>query len=711
MRIPLWLWLFCAGYIKNKIRQNDVEEKNWESETALTKKMLFLMLMFCLISVPFFDLSFTYHTQTLSTSCSHTSTGTEHTLHSVDVTPILTLNSVDAEEYPQKETIPLPSIIDQVSFSSYEYYLSYLANTIGPRVFPSEGNTEAAEFIFEQFEAAGLETWYHDFGTQGMNVVGTLPGGSAFHNECIVVGAHFDTIPGTSDGADDNGSGTAAVMEIARVLSQYRFNYTFHFVAFNAEEIGLHGSQAFAHYLHDEDIPVACVYNFDMLLWDNPEAPANAKYHIIHNGGASEAIATHAANIAVSHGLPGIAVLAPGMWMSDHASFWGYGDPGVWFFEAGGLTNPWIHSAQDYLGRPEYSIELGVKATKNAAEALYDWAVPVSTLPGFPQAEFVQPTPERFTPPKERVPLVLEITDTNHDVNKVELSINEQPWLDVTAGLNDTHCTHYWNATSYYGPTSIRARIYDAAGWLTSASRTLVIDKGLRLDITSPTPGEEIPQGEQYTIWINASDLDSPQLAYVMVSINNTDWQIASTQIYNQRYYYNWTVTDSGPVNIRVRARDPGGFTNTSSIQVQVVQYLPEILQVSFLPLQPMDTDPVEITATVVKHPLGADIFNVQVIYSFENASWKNRRLLEVGADTFRATIGPLPAGSVVRFYIKVQDFYGNIVETPIDQNYASFQVVANPTIYLVGIGVVVTACGIFIGGYLVWRRKRITPT
>jgi hypothetical protein len=626
--------------------------------------------------------------------------------HSVDMASMYSSNSIDVEEIPPQETIPLPSIINQVSYSSYEYYLSYLCNTIGGRVFPSEGNTEAAEFIAEQFEAAGLETWYHEFGSGGMNVVGTLPGGNAFHNECIVVGAHFDTIPGSSDGADDNGSGTAAVMEIARVLSQYQFNYTFHFVAFNAEETGLHGSQAFAQYLHNEGIPVAFVYNFDMLLWDHPEAPANAKYHIIHNGGVSETIAIHAANIAVSHGLPGIAVLAPGMWMSDHASFWGYGDPGVWFFEAGGLTNPWIHSAQDYLGRPEYSIELGVKATKNAAEALYDWAVPVSTHPGFPQAEFVPPTPDRFTPPKAEVPLVIEIIDSHHDVNKVELSINEQPWFDITTGLNSTHCTYYWNATNYYGDTSIRARIYDAAGWLTSASRTLVIDKGLRLDITSPTPGEEIPQGAQYTIWINASDLDSPQLAYVMVKINNTDWGIASTQTYNQRYYYNWTVTGNGPVTIRVRARDLGGFTNTSTINVNVVRYLPEILQVSLLPQHPMDTTPIEIIAEVAKHPLGADIFNVQVLYSLDETSWRNRRLLESEVETFRATIGPFPAGSVVRFYIKVQDFYGNVIQTASDQEYDSFLVMTNPTIYVVGVGVAIIACGFFIGGYLVWRRR-----
>ena len=123
-----------------------------------------------------------------------------------------------------------------------------------------------------------------------------------------------------------------------------------------------------------------------------------------------------------------------------------------------------------------------------------------------------------------------------------------------------------------------------------------------------------------------------------------------------------------------------------------------------------MDTDPVEILAQVTKHPLGADIFNVQVLYSLDDSSWRNRRLLEAETDTFRASIGPFPAGATVRFYIKVQDFYGNTIQTDIDQGYISFQVLANPTTYMVGVGIVIIACGVFIGGYLVQRGRRAQP-
>ncbi len=625
----------------------------------------------------------------------------------IELNPTTSNDLLVNENASDAKPIPVPAIIDQVSFSSYQTYLTHLCNNIGSRVFPSDGNMEAAEFIADQFELAGLEVMFHEFISGGPNVVGILPSGSVLNNQCIVVGAHFDTIPGSSDGADDNGSGVAAVLEIARVLSQYQYNYTFYFVAFNAEEIGLHGSQAFAQYLQNKSIPVACVYNFDMILWDNPEAPANAKYEIIHNGGASEAIALHAANIGIENGFPVIASYGPGMWMSDQASFWDYGYPGVWFFESAGLTNPWIHSAADTLSRPEYSIELGVIATKNAAAALADFAKPVSTATGFPHASFVSPTPIDFVPPKANIPLVIEIKDAYNDVNHVELSINDEPLIDISSGLNATHCTYLWNATNYYGTTNIHARIYDAVGWCTSTSHTLLIDKGLRLDITSPQPGEQISQGTQYTIWINASDLDSPQLAYVLVNVNNTEWEYAIQQTHNQRYYYNWTVTGGGPLSIQVRARDSNGFTNTSIVEVYVIRYPPVIEEVTIWPNQPQHTDLVQISARIIRNPLGAEIYTILVVYSVDNGSWKTRRLLPSEEDIFMEMIGPFPIGSSIRFYIEAQDWNNNVVQDTRDELYYRFVVTANPTNYiLIGSLSVITSI-VIMSGFVIWRRKR----
>jgi aminopeptidase YwaD len=94
------------------------------------------------------------------------------------------------------------------------------------------------------------------------NVVATRPGSG---DTVVVVGAHYDSVP-ISPGANDNASGTAVVLELARVFAGSSGNATIRFVAFGAEEVGLLGS---AHYVDglstDERARVVAMLNFDMV--------------------------------------------------------------------------------------------------------------------------------------------------------------------------------------------------------------------------------------------------------------------------------------------------------------------------------------------------------------------------------------------------------------------------------------------------------------
>jgi hypothetical protein len=72
------------------------------------------------------------------------------------------------------------------------------------------------------------------------NIIVELPGTDLAH-EVLILGAHFDAFPGTP-GADDNGTGTAALLEIARILKDVPLRRTVRLVFFNLEEIGLRGS-------------------------------------------------------------------------------------------------------------------------------------------------------------------------------------------------------------------------------------------------------------------------------------------------------------------------------------------------------------------------------------------------------------------------------------------------------------------------------------
>ena len=82
----------------------------------------------------------------------------------------------------------------------------------------------------------------------------------------VIVGAHYDCAP-TGLGADDNGSGTATMVEIAQRIAKYKQEYDIMFVAFGAEEMGLLGSDYFVSQMSAKD-KARCIamINFDSLI-------------------------------------------------------------------------------------------------------------------------------------------------------------------------------------------------------------------------------------------------------------------------------------------------------------------------------------------------------------------------------------------------------------------------------------------------------------
>src|SRR5437588_456280 len=114
-----------------------------------------------------------------------------------------------------------------------------LAGKIGERnVTRPRAYAAAAAFIEDQFRSAGCEPSRQTFDVDGVpcaNIEAELRG----NDEILVVGAHYDTVVG-SPGADDNGSGVAAMLEISRRLAPSR--KTIRFVAFANEESPFFGT-------------------------------------------------------------------------------------------------------------------------------------------------------------------------------------------------------------------------------------------------------------------------------------------------------------------------------------------------------------------------------------------------------------------------------------------------------------------------------------
>lgn len=133
------------------------------------------------------------------------------------------------------------------------------------------------------------------------NVVAVLPG-TIDADRFVVISSHYDSIaarfgPGTprtgddargagqeiepvAPGVSDNASAVAAVLELARVMSQYEFDKSIVFIAFSAEEVGLLGSQAYATKARQEKMQIEAVLNNDIIGTDVAGNGRSANNHV-----------------------------------------------------------------------------------------------------------------------------------------------------------------------------------------------------------------------------------------------------------------------------------------------------------------------------------------------------------------------------------------------------------------------------------------------
>lgn len=104
------------------------------------------------------------------------------------------------------------------------------------------------------------------------NIVAVLPGIGAQYDESVLVEAHFDSRCDTpcdgdceAHGMEDNGSGSALVLELSRILSKYSFNRTIIFMLTVGEEQGLHGAEAMSLWCQNNEVKLKAVFNNDIV--------------------------------------------------------------------------------------------------------------------------------------------------------------------------------------------------------------------------------------------------------------------------------------------------------------------------------------------------------------------------------------------------------------------------------------------------------------
>lgn len=227
------------------------------------------------------------------------------------------------------------------------------------------------------------------------NVVCTLEG--AVSDEQVIVCGHFDSISddpmNSAPGADDNASGTAAVVEAARVLSPHRFQKTIKFICFSAEEIGLQGSGAYAPEALVRGDDIAGVLNMDMIGYVDA-SPEDVD--LVANP-ASEWLLdfTGACADAYVRDLPVKKIIDPAHLASDHASFWNSGYRALLVIEDADINYPYYHTTNDTLGNVTMSLVESI--VRVGIATLAELAVPdsVTSVPVAqgPEAVFLSASP------------------------------------------------------------------------------------------------------------------------------------------------------------------------------------------------------------------------------------------------------------------------------------------------------------------------------
>jgi len=198
--------------------------------------------------------------------------------------------------------IPIQAISQMLDQTSQAQWLTYLQELTGESpvtisnqlltisnrntsmLFNNSVDAQAFKYIEEQLSAMQypskntvgyfgyLEHDYSYNGNNWQNLILTIPGQDQVDRKSLIISAHLDDYPeGIAPGAEDNGVGAAALLEIARLLRYYQFDATIKLIWFTGEEQGLRGSKEYLsdYYMFSDDL--IGVINLDMFGYDSDD--------------------------------------------------------------------------------------------------------------------------------------------------------------------------------------------------------------------------------------------------------------------------------------------------------------------------------------------------------------------------------------------------------------------------------------------------------
>ena len=283
-------------------------------------------------------------------------------------------------------------MLNQVNMDSIEATVQHLQD-YGQRLWNSDNAFAASDWIAGRMQSLGLEveqqafyanTWLGS-GQAAPNVIG-IQRGTLYPDTYVVCGSHFDSFSyeammggGSAPGADDNATGVAAVLESARIMTQYEFEYSIVYCAYGCEEMGLYGSEAYASRCQQEGMDIIGYFNNDMNGYLNP----GDQIHIdcIYPNSV-EPIGEYYMNVGSVY-YPELPIRHVNFneGDSDHTSFNNHGYMGIYPFEDYEHYSPYIHTPNDLIGTSVNSFEMSQQYCQMNIACLAEIANPLGETP------------------------------------------------------------------------------------------------------------------------------------------------------------------------------------------------------------------------------------------------------------------------------------------------------------------------------------------
>ena len=282
-------------------------------------------------------------------------------------------------------------MLNQVNMDSIEATVQHLQD-YGQRFWNSDNAFAASDWIAGRMQSLGLEveqqafyasTWLGS-GQAAPNVIG-IQRGTLYPDTYVVCGSHFDSFSweamsgGAAPGADDNATGVAAVLESARIMTQYEFEYSIVYCAYGCEEMGLYGSEAYASRCQEQGMDIIGYFNNDMNGYLNP----SDQIHIdcIYPNSV-EPIGEYYMNVGSVY-YPELPIRHVNFneGDSDHTSFNNHGYMGIYPFEDYQNYSPYIHTPNDLIGTSVNSFEMSQQYCQMNIACLAEIANPLGETP------------------------------------------------------------------------------------------------------------------------------------------------------------------------------------------------------------------------------------------------------------------------------------------------------------------------------------------